>query len=44
MDPIEHMGSVIGWIWAHPMWVVLMAVIELAWLGGVLLFTRRGPA
>lgn len=42
MDPMEHMRALVGWIGQHPLWGVLMILIELAWLFGAVLFTRKG--
>lgn len=44
MDPMEHLRMLVAWLGVHPLWCALIILIELAWLFGVVLFTRKGQA
>jgi hypothetical protein len=37
----QSMRDVMAWLMAHPLELVLLVLLELAWVAGVFLFARR---
>ena len=37
----QSVREVMSWLWAHPLELVLLILIEIAWILGLLVFTRE---